>query len=73
MDESPTAVDSSRDVRKDATPERWQLEQWNWIARARLAAARSLDLVSLNGPSPVDNGSSPVEPADPDKDPAPTG
>jgi hypothetical protein len=63
MDESPTAVDSSRDVQKGVTPERWQLEQWNWIARARLAAARSLDLVPLNGLSPV-------ETADPDTDTA---
>lgn len=63
MDESPTTVDSSRDVQECATPEGWQLEQWNWIARARFAAARSLDLVSPSGPSPVAT-------ADPDEDPA---
>ena len=53
MDESPNAVASGSDVSRIATPERWQLEQWNWITMARTAAARSLGLVSQSGPSPV--------------------
>jgi hypothetical protein len=64
MDESPTAVASGPDVPRDPVSEDSQLEQWNWIARARSAAARSLGLVSENGPGPV-------EAADPGEDSAP--
>ncbi len=50
MNESPTPVGSGRDVARGDTLERWKLEQWNWIAQARTAAARSLELITLDGP-----------------------
>jgi hypothetical protein len=57
MNESPDPVDSGSDVARGDTLERWQLEQWNWIAQARTAAARSLELIALDGPRALQGAS----------------
>ncbi len=61
MNESSRGVDSSPDVPDGIAPEPSRLEQWNWIARARGAAARSLDLISPDGPGLPGSGRGPRE------------